>query len=248
MTRPFLEVFPREIRDQIYTFVLASPSGVVTLSPWTLEVARSLSLVRTCKQIRRDCKDIIWLHNGLKLREPTQLTHKLNDLWKFRSVKYVQHLKIYLALLDRDELEWMSTAFQALAGWSRNGSLRSITLTAVRDRPRSVDEFHEELDLMIHGVPVDGRLYRESSARTTMVINTGWPQFSHWGKQMWLREMLLDPSQTYEFLKKMHDTLRGELWVDGVLCFKDQKQVVQAFNLDPRDGEVQFIVGGSSAR
>jgi hypothetical protein len=245
MPRPFLEVFPREIRDHIYTLVLESPSGTVSLSPWSVDVARSLSLLRTCKQIRRECKDIIWQHNGLKLREITQLAEKFKNLGKSKSGERIQHIKIYLTLLDRDELEWIGTALQGLACWSRNGSLKTITLCAARERPRTVEEFHEELQLMVLGDTVDGRLYRESATWTRMVIYTGWPPFSHWGKQMWLRVMLQDPSKTHDLLKEMHDTLRGELWVNGSLCCKDE-QVIEAFEVDPRDGELQFVIEDTS--
>lgn len=245
MPRPFLEVFPREIRDLIYTFILRSPSGTVSLSPWSVDVARSLSLLRTCKQIRRECKDIIWQHNGLRLRENTQLCQRLSSLARSKSIGRIQHLNIYLTLLDRDELEWICTALKALAGWSRHGDLKTITLYAARERPRSVQEFHEELQLLMLGDSVDGRLFRETSTRTQMVLHTGWPPFTHWGKQIWLKAMLQDPSKTHELLKNMHDTLRGELWVNGSLCFKDQ-HAIRNFDFDPRDGELRFIIGKSS--
>jgi hypothetical protein len=242
MPRPFLDVFPREIRDLIYTSVLQSPSGAVSLSPWTVEVARSLSLLRTCKQIRRECKDIIWQHNGLWLRDNTQLSRRWGYLERSKSIKHIQHVKIYLALLDRYELEWIGTAFKNIAGWSRHGNLKTITLCSARERPRSVEEFHEELQLMLLGDSVDGRLYREASTWTRMVIYTGWPPFAHWGKQMWLKAMLQDSSKIHELLAEMHGTLRGELWINGSLCFKD-KQAVRTFSFDPRDGELHFVIG-----
>jgi hypothetical protein len=245
MPRPFLDVFPREIRDLIYTFVLQSPSGIVSLSPWSVDVARSLSLLNTCKQIRRECKDIIWQHNGLWLKDNTQLSQRLNIFRRSKSVENVRHINIYLTLLDRDELEWISTAFKALAGWSRHGKLKTITLHAARDRPRSVEEFHEELQLMMLRDSVDGRLYREASKWAGLAIYTRWPPFAHWGKQMWLRVMLQDPNKTHGLLKEMHDTLRGELWVNGSLCFKDQREI-RKFDYDPRDGELRFVIGKKS--
>jgi hypothetical protein len=221
MPRPFLEIFPREIRDLIYTFLLASRSGQVSLSPWTTEVARSLSIVRTCKQIRRECKDIIWQHNRMNLREHTQLSQKLRDTWKEKCAPCIRH--------------------STLSEWSSKGALKSITLSTSNERPRGMAEFHEELALLIDGSSVDGRLYRECPSSSTMVINTGWPQFSHWGKQRWLKEMLLDPSHTEELLKQMHDTLGGELWINGVLCFQGHAAVVEVLNFNPRDAEVKFI-------
>lgn len=242
MAPPFLAVFPREIRDLIYTFVLQSPSGAVSLSPWNVDVARSLSLLRTCRQIRRECKDIIWLHNGLRLRESSQLSERLCSLLNSRTASKIQHVKIYLTLLDRDELEWIRTALKALVSWSHHGSLKTVTLCAARERPRSVEEFHEELQLMVLGDSVDGRLYREVPTWTRLTIYTGWPPFAHWGKQMWLRAMLQDPSTTRELLEEMHEGFRGEFWVNGVLCFKD-RQPIRRFDYDPGDGELRFVIG-----
>jgi hypothetical protein len=238
MPLSFLLAFPREIRDHVYTYALASPSGIVTLSPWTVAVVHSLSLLRTCKQVHRECKDIIWAHNGLNVHEPTQLFHPSRP----QRLPPVQHVTIHLELLDRDELEWMSVSLKALAGWPHSGNLRSITLLAVKDGPRTLEEFNEEASMRTFGVLVDGRLYRSSTTcRRNLLINTGWPHFSNWGYRSWLRVMLLDPSGVKELLKEMHETFGGELHVDGQVCFKDGAMVGNGIDLDPLDGEIKII-------
>ncbi|KUJ16100.1 uncharacterized protein LY89DRAFT_648257 [Mollisia scopiformis] len=241
MPLPFLEVFPREIRDQIYTYVLASPSGAVTLSPWTVEIARSLSLLRTCKQIHRECKDIIWYHNRLDIRQPTHLHRKFLTLSKQRPARRIRQLKVCLELLDRDELEWVASAAAGLEEWCRVGRLESITLSTEWDKPRGIEEFKEILSLRKYGECLDGRLYQESSTWTRMVINTGWPRFSHWGKQRWLKEMLLDPSGLNELLGSIHGAFGGQLYVGGKLCFDNRVRVVEDLKLDPRNGEIRIV-------
>lgn len=47
---------PREIRDHIYTDIFADSSNAITLSPWSIEVTRSMAILRTCKQVQRECK------------------------------------------------------------------------------------------------------------------------------------------------------------------------------------------------
>ncbi|CAG8953139.1 hypothetical protein HYFRA_00003337 [Hymenoscyphus fraxineus] len=212
---PFLEL-PREIRDHIYTDILAGSSNAVTLSPWSIEVARSLSILRTCKQIQRECKDIIWQHNGLRLREPTQLFRRCNGLLKVDDVRRIEHIEITLELLDRDELEWMCGGLKAFADLK---TLKSITLLAINDRPRGIKEYEEELDLMCSGDLVDGRLFGggPDDAGSSLILKTSWPHFSHWGKQRWLREMLLDRSDTTDLLQKLHMIFGGKLFVDGEL-------------------------------
>lgn len=237
----FLEVFPREIRDQIYTYVLASPSGIVTLSPWTIEVARSLSLLRTCKQVHRECKDIIWYHNRLDVREPSHLYRKLHSLSKHRHVRRIRQLKMCLELLDRDELEWVASAARGLEEWCRVGRLESITLSTDWEKPTGIEEFRDVLNLRKYGECLDGRLYRDTSTWTRMVINTGWPRFSHWGKQRWLKEMLLDSSGLKELLVIIHEVFGGQLYVDGVLCFSDRIQVVEDVSMNPRNAEIRIV-------
>jgi hypothetical protein len=243
MPRSFLEVFPREIRDQIYVYILASPSGYVTLSPWTLEVAKSLSILRTCKQIQRECKDIIWYHKGLKLREKTQLYRRLKLLSKYRNLRHIRQLKISLELLDRDELQWLAYSLPALRDLCYEGKLSSIKLSATWEKPSNLSEFKEILRLRKEGEPVDGRLYLQHSTLRTTHVNTGWPRFSHWGKQRWLREMLLDPSGIDQLLEEIHGIFGGHLYVDGLLCFKEGTRSCQSVFLDPRNGSIEITPG-----
>ncbi|KAL2071915.1 hypothetical protein VTL71DRAFT_13150 [Oculimacula yallundae] len=243
MPLSFLEAFPREIRDQIYTYCLASRSGAVTLSPWTVEVARSLSLLRTCKQIHRECKDLIWHYSRLHLRPCTSLSQKFKGSLKHGHARRIRLLKISLELLDRDELEWFASSAKALGDWCRYGRLEAITIVAEWDKPRDVQEFKEIQNLRRYGEVLDGRLFRESSTWTRMVVHTGWPRFCHWGKQRWLREMLLDPSGIHELLLGIHNVFGGQIFVDGLLCFKNHEQVVKQYHFDPRNGEIRIVPG-----
>lgn len=152
-------------------------------------------------------------------------------------------LKISLELLDRDELEWVTSAVNCLVDWCRHGRLESITIVADWDKPRGLSEFYEIQALRKHGKVVDGRLYSDSCTWTRMAIHTGWPRFCHWGKQRWLRAMLLDSSGVQELLMEMHSAFGGSLYVDGRLCFKDHKQIVRDFEVDSRNGEIRIIPG-----
>jgi hypothetical protein len=169
---------PRELRDKIYTDILASSSNAVTLSPWTIEVTKSMSILRTCKQIQKECKEIIWMHNGLRLREPTQLYTRFTEVLDVMRRK--EHIEITLELLDRDELEWMCSGLKAIAELAETGSLKSITLVAINDRPRGLKEYEEALDLMSGGDFVDGRLFGERPDEDArLILQTSWPHFSH---------------------------------------------------------------------
>ncbi|KAI9048366.1 hypothetical protein LZ554_007202 [Drepanopeziza brunnea f. sp. 'monogermtubi'] len=245
MPLAFLQVFPREIRDQIYTHALSTRSGAVTLSPWTVEVAKSLALLRTCKQVHRECKDLIWHHNRLSLRsDHTQLSQKFRGLLKHGPAKRIRLLRLTLELLDRDELEWIASSAKALGDWARHGRLESITIVAEWDKPRDLQEFKEIQNMRKYGEVLDGRLYKDSSTWTRMAVNTGWPRFCNWGKQRWFREMLMDPGGINELLLELHEAFGGgRLYVDGLLCFKDHLQVAEGYHVDPRNGEIRIVPG-----
>lgn len=245
MPLPFLQT-PRELRDLIYHFVLASDSGKITLIPWTIEVAKSLNLLRTCRQIHEECKSLIWHDNGLSIRSPSMLSVHLRGLSRLRHIQRIQHIRISLELLDRGELEWAASALKTLARWK---GIKTVTLTADWEKPRGLWEFEEQLELKSKGTRLDGRLYlsKESIYGTTMSINTGWPPFTHWGKQTWLREMLLTSSGIDELAKEMHNMVGGEFWIDGKLCFKDGV-VVTKLELNPRYGEIRMVLGSRTWR
>lgn len=164
----------------------------------------------------------------------------------------ISRLSINLELLDWDELEWACEGVLALANNPRS-VLQVITLNADKNKPRNRKEFNDAVFLRETGEKVDGRLYQECLTVKTgvrrpdhyeMVVNTGWPQFAPWGKETWLREMLLEawsPASTVELLAKVHNAFGGELHIDGLVCFKDSKQVVKELRLDPRRAEIEIF-------
>ncbi|ESZ94075.1 hypothetical protein SBOR_5551 [Sclerotinia borealis F-4128] len=246
MSSSFLQILPREIRDSIYTYILAGPDGVITLLPWSIEVARSLLILRTCKQIHREGKDIIWEHKGLNLREFPELGSKFGNIFSLRGERACGHITIQLEVIDWDELEWVERSLVAAAGSLQK--LHGITIKASKERPQTKVEFDNILNLMENGEIVDGRLFQwypdtssTNNGSWTWMVNTSWPRLSPWGKRKWLAEMLIDTTDTGKLLHKMHNTIGGHLYVDGVLCLKEGKQVVKDFKLDPRDGEITII-------
>ena len=251
MALHFLHDLPREIRDHIYSYVLASSSGSATLTPWTLETAISLSLLQTCHQIHRECKDLIWQHTGLSVssKDRTQLYQKLQRMQVSRQMRSTRRIVLHLELLDRDELEWVAVSLRALRHLCGAGRLESITLATSWERPRNIHEFGEVLALRKHGELLDGRfVYASLKTATSLILRTGWPPFSHWGKQGGLKSILLDPRGTGELLEAIHEVFGGELYVDGILCFQNQRQVSTPNNLDHKNGNVRILPSAKYAR
>jgi len=84
MARTFLQRFPCEILDKIFRKLLA-PTGLIMLSERYPESSREptnfdivaldklrdqvirLGVLRTCKQVYQECKDVIWKYNTLHI-------------------------------------------------------------------------------------------------------------------------------------------------------------------------------------
>lgn len=153
------------------------------------------------------------------------------------------HIDVAMELLDRDELEWFKSGLPAIKTHSRDADARkfAITLHTHSERPRCMQEFEDCVRMRASGKKVDGRLYREEASATGWDITSIWPPFAHWGKQNWLREMLLDNGGVEGLLGEMHGVVGGEMWVDGRVCFRDGVRLVEELGLDPRDGEVRMV-------
>ena len=269
MSPNFLDQLPLEIRIQIYLYVLACPSGSLNFFSWIYDPAYlrfqkipadpventivgkegifDLSLLKTCKQIRRECKEIIWEHNGLRLTQPSKLFLRLQRYCDSRKIRTVQHITIQLEVLDRDELEWMSKSLKALVDLVSHGSLESIRLMTTRHKKLRAARYDDLSNLRKKGQIMDGRWYRAASISghdslpgKTFMINTGWPRFSLSGNQNWLRGMLLDSSQIHEILGDIHQIFGGELVVDGVLFYREGMAVAESIVLNPWEGEIRI--------
>jgi hypothetical protein len=126
MPSQLLNCLPREIRDQIYTIVLASPTGLLCLPvsrvpridklglhhmvdcfrlvpldseedlPWNDESRIKLSLHRVCKQVHAEVESLLWQLNGIRLVRPTELRYF------FPWPTLVTQLRQYLQYIEMD--------------------------------------------------------------------------------------------------------------------------------------------------
>jgi len=189
--------------------------------------------------MHRECKDIIWLHKGLVLREPTDIYKKFSKITNVRRDQ-MRAVTIDLEMLDRDELEWITSGLRPL---QHSPNLECITLQSVWEIPRDLGEFRKTVELQNSRECNDGRLFRMfRSTSSERHYTSGWPRFSHWGKQKWLRRMLQDPSGIDELLMGLNEIFGGEIFVNEVLCFKDKLQVAACI-LDPGNGRIRIFPG-----
>ena len=150
----------------------------------------------------------------------------------------LHRIQIDLEIMDKDELEWIMYGLRALQESHLRFSVKLISLRTIWEKPRDVKEYKEVQDLRNDGHFCDGRLVQEHFSQRSLFVHSGWPRFSHWGKQKWLKEMLLDP--TGDVIRKLHDLLGGDMYVNKVLIFRDRMQVRQ-YQLNARDGVIDIV-------
>ncbi|KAL3424303.1 hypothetical protein PVAG01_03584 [Phlyctema vagabunda] len=159
MTLHLLHDLPQEIRDKIYRYVLVSRTKRVALThvggsdklryclqPFDFQENETaydefigLQLLRTCKQIQDECKDLFWRLNTYSVALPWNC---VEDLPCYSSIRRVEMGIHYLRGFEGGEMHQRQTrrALRTMATWSRKGRMQNITLNASRDG------FPEEFD------------------------------------------------------------------------------------------------------
>lgn len=160
-TRTFPYIFPPEIRNHIYKYVLGSPSGVITLSRsqyrqrpiryriYTCEGENAtywespgapeeihISFLRTCKAIYEECRELLWVYNTLDIESLRHETKKDGGLAKSLH-KGIRH-NVRSVALDADLLTALGDFEETIQrlyrwSWTQDGKMRSVTLN-LRDK------------------------------------------------------------------------------------------------------------------
>ena len=158
-----LLTLPLEIRCQIFSYLLVSPSKhVITLppGPWVFSIlpwdmrqeitleshtgARilELSLFRVSKQLNAECKELLWGRNTVVCNpfEVQRHTDGLSGkvLGPLVSARHVaMHVDMTIGGLH---MEGIARALKVLGKWSKSGSLKEITLIVVNERRKPFRE------------------------------------------------------------------------------------------------------------
>lgn len=250
MAPNFLEL-PREIRDQICAYILVPTGRVIlrptthgetSFWPFPMKFPASgidMKILYTCKQMHHECKDIFWKGSIVRIEAELML---LDPDFMGQSQRLicddVQRLEIKLPVCW-DDLE---TIMSDLDVWSRYKNLREIIITApgigtMTEFGKVVRSRRNEVDITNEGDSIDGnsssrteralfqmlrlasRQDRESPRVRTLDLHIGMQHLSRPTRRVWFERQ--PPKECEDTLRAMHDTLGGELLVDGILCYKD---------------------------
>lgn len=263
MPSKFLDDLPREIRAQIYAYVLA-PTGRIsikrtptrtTLLPYPSlfpNAEISLSLLQTCRQIYEESKEVLWNDNILCFlwrrsiwdpKEDAALVH--SDSHLSRHVRTVE-LRFTPSPFD---LAKVVTFLQPLGEWE-SGDLREVRFTisgmgtmtmfgelvsviwrrALRRRTRpNVELPNFDSSTLFHILGLAGNEEKGylRHVRRRLNIELGIRLSSNKARRDWFE--VHRPADCEETLKELHQCLGGELYMDGVLCYKDGVRLRETF-------------------
>ncbi|KAH8807586.1 hypothetical protein F5884DRAFT_677073 [Xylogone sp. PMI_703] len=248
----FLTDIPRELRDKIYFYALTNPTetGGIPIFPRNFQLPLSLALLLACRQIRRECKELIWFHNRLWIPKDgkSELRARFEHYAGLQQFRQIKNIVIRLELLDWDELSWICQSLQPLIPLAKDGNLKSIRLLAKTDRLALIPDFTYLNNLKRDWECVDGRWYRAAQvsglqARYSkkFAINTGYPRFHDEGKEAWIRNLLVNDAAGMEgFLEALHELYGGEVYVNGSVCFRNGDRIREVIRWDPKEGEIEI--------
>ncbi|KAM3073476.1 hypothetical protein ACMFMG_004626 [Clarireedia jacksonii] len=153
-SKNILSDFPRELRDQIFSYLLVSPSGVVSsygpgpypikLRPWSirtysidhdLERLEYMPLFLTCRQFFYECRKILCSKNAL-LINVAEIDRYIKVIQARESIwSHIEKVMLQAAHSGGSLMPGISSSGKCLGGaepklvrWARVGSLKQITL------------------------------------------------------------------------------------------------------------------------
>ena len=159
---------PLEIRCQIFSYLLVSPSRFVTtlppgpwkfsILPWdmrqeiTLESQTGLrnldmSLLRVSKQLNSECRDILWGRNTVVYTPFEVYRHTEHVLQGLGPLVAARRVAMNIDMtIGRSDVKTVAGALKALGKWSKSGSLEEVTIIVVNERRKPFEERDPQIE------------------------------------------------------------------------------------------------------
>lgn len=207
-------------------FLIVSSPSSETDDPSSLVII-SLTLLRTCKQIHDECKNLFWKWNVLSIGEPkTRSFSRLMRPYLLQPSGQIHSIELDVnkgTLLRVDDIRF---TLNMLVHWSRVGCLKNISINWNPIFPKDT--------VASGGGDISGLLHSEQwfgfSIYSRVVIKTKFSKIAgRTSEYNYLFRSL--------FPQVLHEVFGGELLLDGFLCFKNHQQLVKSFNDGP-DNEI----------
>ncbi|KAH8661453.1 hypothetical protein BGZ60DRAFT_413215 [Tricladium varicosporioides] len=232
---------PPERRQRQYAKRKARPTFVVRpIVTTTHELHRvlriELGLFRTCKQIHNESKHILWRRNILRLHSVTFLDF-INWNPAVGSVSQnLRHVEIDVGCgrIGVPDLRNTRIALQKIAEWSRNGSVKSLAIIFAHTR----DQIYSTFFYMCRVASATRQCFDQLLGTLKWFKKACSPQLS---RQIRIDRISGRDSNRNRWLLRnrhlnmkvvassLHEHFGGELWADGILCYKNGVEICDRF-------------------
>jgi hypothetical protein len=195
-------------------------------------------LLRSCKQINLEAKDIVYKYNTWAIPIIGDLSWRyLDEVLGHR----VRHVWLKANFLSRNGLDHTGKSLELLSRLSEQaGNLQTVTLNVVV----GIDEMMTLIDLKFYGEPLKSATGRFNPCAGEMLLdeyltvlrNSRGKYDGQWAGVKRKLELLVeelrdeDNSNPGKMVEEMHDAFTGELWIDNRLCYSDRREVFRPFN------------------
>lgn len=236
------------LKPAIHLSIAFSQLRLCNYNPNGRHTGIDLCLFMVCKSIKEESMDFFWGHKILVI-EPTDQSIYC------RNFGNVQHVRLELDLGCGTDPKWTKECLEYLERWAEAGNLKTLDVNIVQDRenllcvaevrgakkmgwvscrsiPRKevVGRWGQYMAVLRdHGKNAANSSLAEVAIRLS--IETGWndPRFTQFQQKAFLN--LAGPKNIQGLIEDVAVAFGGELWQDGRLCWKDNVQVSEAFQL-----------------
>lgn len=223
------------------------------------DISLKLFLLRTCRQVHDECKNVLWSQNVLRVQnsQDVQYYTQLESLQDQLS-KNLQHVTMVFDFGHNSYFTATELAFQTFVDWAWHGALKRFDLVlgypsklqgaSTTSFEGLVHFFHTSkrpgetsgrfgrmyLELMRHRSFFDKPFPPRVAKR--LFVHAGLSAFETAEMREWLRRF--EESDPSGFTKELHKAFGGELWTDGVLCYKDGVKLKEFFEAPPDEDDL----------
>jgi hypothetical protein len=214
-----------------------------------------LRLLQTCQQVYKECRALFWVENALHLSMNGPYDELL-PIHRRNLMERIHRIELKFLLVPADIPAYI-LYFKQLGRWAEQGNLHEVVLAVagmgtmsqfgqilgarkmgtmsqvgqiLRARKAQPDQQRDTLiifDMLRQGgEKTEGVLL---VPRRKLDIRFGFQHTSAKVRQLWFKEHTANDCE--DALRDLHEHLGGELYVDGELCYKDNKRIRETFKV-----------------
>lgn len=204
----------------------------------------NLSLLLVNKQIHSETRDIFWKHNAFFAGCPSHLLHEFQGLERSLAMR-IERVVLWLDVLSRGDLKCLRKVLITLGTWQRDGKLKSVTFQLLSQSRKAqgvkaIERLLEAKAKDFVGCPFleymdilrDAKEGSLAHLDRKLAVDTTWYEWAPADRRIWRQGVVGDVGVLF---KDLHDAFGGELWVDGVVCWRNHVQISEPLSMPTQE-------------